>query len=96
MDATSLAYVLCRIEDDASLTPISKHEDVVAAVAAGKQQVEVEDFDFGYGLYANGVKVASFAEGRIGYREWARRNGRLADIHSIDDRYDHDIDERMA
>jgi hypothetical protein len=96
MDATSLAYVLCRIEDDASLTPISKHEDVVAAVAAGKQQVEVEDFDFGYGLYADSVKVASFAEGRIGYREWARRNGRLADIHSIDDRYDHDIDERMA
>jgi hypothetical protein len=96
MDKASVAYVLCRIEDDASLTPLSKHEDVVAAVAAGKQQVEVEDFDFGYGLYADGVKVASFAEGRIGYREWARRNGRLADIHSIDDRYDHDIDERMA
>ena len=35
------------------------------------------------------------AEGRIGYREWARRNGRLGDIHSIDDRYDHDIDELM-
>jgi hypothetical protein len=40
--------------------------------------------------------VASFAEGRIGYREWARRNGRLADIHAIDDRYDHDVDELMA
>ncbi len=37
-----------------------------------------------------------FAEGRIGYREWARRSGRLADIYSIDDRYDHDIDELMA
>jgi hypothetical protein len=35
-------------------------------------------------------------EGRIGYREWARKNGRLGDIHSIDDRYDHDIDELMA
>jgi hypothetical protein len=96
LDTTSVAYVLCRIEDDASLTPISKHEDVVAAVAAGKQQVEVEDFDFSYGLYADGVKVASFAEGRIGYREWARRNGRLYDIHSVDDRYDHDVDELMA
>jgi hypothetical protein len=32
----SVPYVLCRIEDDASLTPVSKHEDVVAAVAAGK------------------------------------------------------------
>jgi hypothetical protein len=40
--------------------------------------------------------VASFAKGRIGYREWARRNGRLADIHSLDDRLDHDIDELMA
>jgi hypothetical protein len=36
------------------------------------------------------------SEGRIGYREWARRKGRLGDIHSIDDRYDHDIDELMA
>jgi hypothetical protein len=41
-------------------------------------------------------RVASLAERRIGYREWARRNGRLGDIHSIDDRYDHDIDELMA
>ena len=92
----SLAYVLCRVEDDASLTPISEHEDIVAAVAAGKHHVEVGDLDFSYGLYADGVKVASFAEGRIGYREWARRSGRLEDIHSIDDRYDHDIDELMA
>jgi hypothetical protein len=40
--------------------------------------------------------VASFAEGRIGYREWICRNGRLADIHSIDDRFDPDIDEPIA
>jgi hypothetical protein len=76
MDTTSVAYVLCRIEDDSSLTPISEHDDAVVAVAAGKHQVEVEDLDFSYGLYADGVKVASFAAGRIGYREWARRNGR--------------------
>ena len=61
-------------------------------MAAGKPRVEVEDFDFGYGLYADGLKVASFAEGRIGSREWARRNGILYDIHSLDDRYDHDVD----
>jgi hypothetical protein len=96
MDTTSVAYVLCRIEDDASLSPISEHEDVVDAVKAGKHRVEVKDFDFGYGLYADGGRVASFAEGRIGYREWARRSGRLADIHSIDDRLDHDVDELMA
>jgi len=35
-------------------------------------------------------------EERIGYREWVRRNGRLGDTHSIDDRLDHDIDELMA
>ena len=86
--------MLCRIEDDSSLTPVSQHEDVVDGVAAGKHRVEVEDF--GYGLYSDGVMVASFAEGWIGYREWARRNGRLADIHAIDDRYDHDVDELMA
>jgi hypothetical protein len=96
LDTISVAYVLCRIEDDSSLTPISEHEDIVAAVIAGKHQVEVEDFDFGYGLFADGVRVASFAEGRIGYREWARRNGRLGDIHSLDDRLDHDVDELMA
>jgi hypothetical protein len=40
--------------------------------------------------------VASFAEGRIGYREWACRNSGLEDIHDIEDRYDHDVDEMMA
>jgi hypothetical protein len=96
MDATSLAYVLCRIEDDSSLTPVSEHEDIVAAVAAGVHQVEVEDFDFSYGVYADGARGICFAEGRIGYPEWARRNGRLGEIHSIDDRYDHDIEELIA
>ena len=92
----SVPYVLCRIEDDASLTPVSEHHNICDGVAAGKHKVEVEDFDFSYGLFVDGGRVACFADGRIGYREWARRNGRLADIHSLDDRYDHDIDELMA
>jgi hypothetical protein len=96
MDTTSVAYVLCRIEYDASLTPVSEHEDIVGGVAAGKCEVELEDFGLSYALYADEVKVASFAEGRIGYREWARRSGRLEYIHSMDDRYDHDVDELMA
>jgi len=33
---------------------------------------------------------------QMGYREWARRNGRLGDIHSIDDRYVDDVDELMG
>ena len=96
MIRNSVAYVLCRIEDDSSLTPVSEHENIVAAVTAGVHRVEVEDFDFSYGVYADGGRVICFAEGRIGYREWARRNGRLADIHSFDDRLDHDIDELLA
>ncbi len=98
MDTTSVAYVLCRIEDDASLTPVSEHEDLSVGIKAGKHMVEVEDFDFSYGLYTADLvtRVARFAYGRAGYREWARRSGRLEYIHSIDDRYDHDIDELMA
>jgi hypothetical protein len=47
-------------------------------------------------MFVDGVKVANLAEGRMGYREWARRSGGLGDIHSIEDRYDHDVDELMA
>ena len=102
MDTASVAYVLCRIEDDSSLTPVSRHGDLLTGIAAGGYAVEVEDLEFAYALYAgdpsNGSStcVASFREGRIGYREWARRSGRLADIHSLDDRYDHDVDELMG
>ena len=98
MDTTSVAYVLCRIEDDASLTPVSEHEDLFVGIKAGKHMVEVEDFDCSYGLYTADLvtRVAQFAYGRAGYREWARRSGRLGYIHSVDDRYDHDIDELMA
>src|ERR671917_325562 len=101
MDTPSVAYVLCRIEDDSSLTPISEHEDILTGIAAGGHAVEVEDLDFAYALYAgdpsNGsstTRVASFREGRIGYRLWATRTDRISP--SVEDRYDHDVDELMA
>jgi len=101
MDTTSVAYVLCRIEDDSSFTPVSWHGDILTAIAAGGYAVEVEDFDYAYALYAddrsNGsttTRVASFREGRIGYREWATRSGRINP--SLEDRLDHDVDELMA
>jgi hypothetical protein len=100
MDTTSLAYVLCRIEDDSSLTLVSQHEDFLAGIAAGGHAVEVEDLDFAYALYAghpsNGsaTGVASFREGRIGYREWTTRRGLINP--SLEDRLDHDVDELMA
>jgi hypothetical protein len=71
-----------------------EHEPIVAGMAAGKHGVEVEDFDFSYGVYADGARVICFAEGRIGYREWATRSDRISP--SVEDRYDHDIDELLA
>jgi hypothetical protein len=100
MDTTSVAYVLCRIEDDSSLTPVSEHQDILTGIAAGGYAVEVEDLEFAYALYAcdpsNGsfTRVASIREGRIGYREWATRRGRINP--SVEDRLDHDVDELMA
>ncbi len=89
-----MQYVLCRIEDDATTTFISEHEDLLTGIAAGNYAVEVEDFDYAYTLQADGVRVATFCEGRIGYRMWATRTGRINP--SVEDRYDHDVDEVMS
>ena len=89
-----------RIEDDSSLTPVSQHADFLTGIAAAGHAVEVEDFDFAYALYAsdpsNGssTRVASFREGRTGYRLWAMKTGRISP--SLEDRLDHDIDELLA
>ena len=70
MDTTSVAYVLCRIEDDSSLTPVSEHGDFLTGIAAGGYAVEVEDLESAYALYAshpsNGsaTRVASFSFGK--------------------------------
>jgi hypothetical protein len=45
-------------------------------------------------MFADGVKVANFADGRMGYHLWATRTGRIS--RSVEDRYDHDVDELMA
>jgi hypothetical protein len=45
MDTTSVAYVLCRIEDDSSLTPVSQHADFLTGKAAGGSAVEVLNLD---------------------------------------------------
>ena len=100
MDTASVAYVLCRIEDNLSLTPVSRHEDMLTGITAGGCAVEVEDADFAYALYTGDpsegshTHVASFREGRLGYRVWATRTGRINP--SVEDRYDHDVDEMMA
>jgi hypothetical protein len=59
----SVPYVLCRIEDDASLTPVSEHGDFLTAIAAGGYAVEVEDLEFAYALYAGDPSNGSAARG---------------------------------
>ncbi len=86
MAERSLPYVLCRVEDDGSTTPVSKHDDLLTGIAAGEYATEVEDLEFAYSLRSNGTQLAVFHEGRIGLREWMRRSGRLDYIHSVDDR----------
>jgi hypothetical protein len=94
-----MQYGLYRIEDDSTTTLVSEHDDLLTGIAAGNYAVDIEDFDFAYCLQGtDGVRVATFREGRIGYREWAIRSGRLAGdyIHSLDDKYDHDVDVAMS
>ena len=93
-----MQYLLCRINDDSTTTEVGKYGDVVEGCAVGRHITEVQDWDYSYGLYVDGVRVAAFCEGRIGYREWARRTGRLQDeyIGSLDDKLDHDVDMAMS
>jgi hypothetical protein len=93
----SMQYLLCRIEDDSSISLISEHADIVSGIAEGRRVVEHDDHDYAYSLHTeDGCRVATFAEGRIGYREWARRSGRLDTIHALDDKYEHEIDELVG
>jgi len=93
-----MQFGLYRIKDDATTTLVSEHEDLLTGIAAGNYAVDVEDFDYAYALHSNGTRVATFREGRIGYRQWAIRSGRLQGdyIHSLDDKYDHDVDEALS
>ena len=53
----SVPYVLCRIEDDASLTPISQHGDFLTGIAAGGYAVEVEDLEAVMNLGENRIEM---------------------------------------
>ncbi len=89
-----MQYGLYRIEDDATTTLVSEHPDLLTGLAAGNYAVEVEDFDYAYSLQVDGVRVATFCEGRIGYRRWATRTGRISP--SVEDRYEKDVDELVS
>ena len=94
-----MQYTLYRVNDDGTTTEVSQHEDLLTGIAAGRYAVQVEDFDMAYALHTDDdVRVSVFGKGRIGYREWAHRTGRLQDevIHSLDDKYEHDVDMLMS
>ena len=89
-----IEYKVYRVEDDQTRTEISAHDSLLEGTIAAATIVEGVDFDFAYEVRTSSNVVASFATGRIGYRTWAMSTGRISP--SVEDRYDHDVDELMA
>jgi len=94
----SMQYTLYRVNDDGTRTEVSQHDTAYEGIVEGGRITEYVDFDFAYELDDGGAAVTSFRPNRLAYREWAMRSGRLAGdyIHSLDDRYQHDIDVAMS
>jgi hypothetical protein len=88
-----IEYTLYRIEDDET-TPVSTHPTIEAGVMAGVDMVENVDLDYAYALHTPHGRVASFRDGRTGYRLWAMRTGRISP--SLEDKWDRDEDEFIA
>jgi hypothetical protein len=89
-----IEYTLYRIEDDQTTTSVSTHPTMQDGVAAGVDMVENVDLDYAYALHTPNGRVASFRDGRTGYRLWATRTGRISP--SLEDRYDRDEDEFLV
>ena len=89
-----MMYTLYRINDDESNTPVSQHPTMQDGVMAGVDMVENVDLEFAYALHTPHGRVASFRDGRTGYRMWAVRTGRISP--SLEDKWDRDEDEFIA
>jgi hypothetical protein len=92
-----MQHTLYRVEDDGSRTEVSRYGTAYEGIVAGAHITEHVDFDYSYELHNGGSVVTAFRANRVAYREWAIRSGRLAGdyIHSLDDKYDHDVDMKM-
>ena len=88
-----MTYTLYRINDDETTTPVSQHPTIGNGVAAGVDMVENVDMDYAFALHTSNGRVASFRDGRTGYRAWAMKTGRISP--SLEDKYDHDEDMLM-
>jgi hypothetical protein len=89
-----IEYKVYGIEDDGTTTEVSSHASLQEGLCEAGRIIEHVDHDFAYELRSPTHTVATFAEGRIGYRMWAMRTGRISP--SVEDRYDHDVDELMV
>ncbi len=89
-----MTYTLYRINDDETITPVGSYPTIQDGVAAGVDMVENVDMDYAYALHTPNGRVASFRDGRTGYRMWAMRTGRISP--SLEDKWDRDEDEFIA
>jgi hypothetical protein len=89
-----IEYILYRIEDDETTTPVSTHPTIEAGVMAGVDMVENVDLDYAYALYSPHTRIVAFREGRVGLRIWEMRMGRISP--SLLDKWDRDEDEFIA
>jgi len=89
-----IEYKVYRIEDCGTRSEISTHDSLLEDTIAAANIVEGVDSGYAYEVRSGSGVVASFATGRIGYREWATRTGRISP--SLEDRYDHDEDMLLA
>jgi hypothetical protein len=88
-----IEYTVYRIEDDGTTTEVSSHVSLQESLCEGGRIIEHVDHDFAYYLESDFGRIATLAEGRIGYRMWAMKTGRLNP--SLEDRFDHDVDELL-
>ncbi len=89
-----MIYTLYRVNDDETTTEVRTHLTMQDGVAAGVEMVENVDLDYAYALHTPHGRVASFRDGRTGYRMWAMRTGRISP--SLEDKWDRDEDEFIA
>jgi hypothetical protein len=89
-----IEYRVYRIEDDGTTTEVSSHASLQEGLCEAGRIIEHVDHDIAYELCGPTHKVATFCERRIGYRMWAMKTGRINP--SVEDRYDHDVDELMV
>ena len=89
----SSTYSLYRVHPtDESEEYVASYPTYVAGLQAGEDAAdEHEDDTFVLRSDFDDTRMGRFGWGRLGYWQWAHRRGY---IHSLDDRYDHDVDLR--